>query len=109
MQPSHTHSGKVPSSSGADKLADQTENKQKFCWELENLWLNDKLYQATVKLFEDGEFPELINCYPENMIAVLLSRTNCSQEDTIYNISRHNNFYNYFKGYPQGNYLKQVS
>lgn len=39
---------------------------------------------------------------------VLLSRTNCHQEDTIYNIAKMNNMYNYFHGYPQGNYLKQV-
>ena len=39
---------------------------------------------------------------------VLLSRTNCHQEDTIYNIAKMNNMYNYFRGYPQGNYLKQV-
>jgi hypothetical protein len=43
------------------------------------------------------------------MIMVLLSRTNCHQEDTIYNIAKMNNMYNYFRGYPQGNYLKQVS
>ena len=88
---------------------DSTESRLLYSWELENLWLNEKLYQATVKLFEDGEFPELINCYPETMIMVLLSRTNCHQDDTIYNIAKQNNLYNYFRGYPQGNYLKQVS
>jgi hypothetical protein len=67
---------------------DSNECRELYSWELENLWLNEKLYQASVKLFEDGEFPELINCYPESMIMTLLSRTNCNQEDTIYNIAK---------------------
>jgi uncharacterized protein YijF (DUF1287 family) len=47
-------------------------------------------------------------CFTEQMLAMLKSRTNQAEEETLYNIVEEDGKYR-FRGYPQGDYLKQVS